>query len=140
MQSLKLTGGNSAFRRRAAISPLLNQLKRPHRFVEGDEASALTCGGGDKAKMIKMGLTRGMTVPVPGFAIAGGLAGAVLASPRSNLYWCGGSTTGRYNGSTSHLSPVCGMARTFSCRLLSHPKELRLSSQPFIRSSAQSGR
>ena len=81
----KLTGGNSAFRRRVAASSLMKELMRPHRFYEGDDVSDLVCGGGDKSKMIKLGLTLGMTVPVPGFAVVGGLAGAALASPQVQL-------------------------------------------------------
>ena len=74
-------GGGGAMRRRAAASPLLKQLRRPHRFHAGDEASELACGGASGAKMIGLGLTLGMAVPVPGFALIGGLAGAMLAAP-----------------------------------------------------------
>ena len=74
-------GGGGAMRRRAAASPLLKQLRRPHRFHAGDEVSELACGGASGAKMIGLGLTLGMAVPVPGFALIGGLAGAMLAAP-----------------------------------------------------------
>ena len=84
-QVFKLTGGNSAFRRRITASYLMKELMRPRLYYEGDEVSELMCGGGDKSKMIKMGLTLGMTVPVPGFAVVGGLAGAALASPQVQM-------------------------------------------------------
>ena len=81
-QMLALKGGNSLLRKRAEASDLLALLRKPHRFHHGDEVSSLTGGGVSAAKLIKIGLMLGMTVPVPGFALVGGLAGAVLASPQ----------------------------------------------------------
>ncbi len=81
-QMLALKGGNSLLRKRAEASDLLALLRKPHRFHHGDDVSNLTGGGVSAAKLIKIGLMLGMTVPVPGFALVGGLAGAVLASPQ----------------------------------------------------------
>jgi len=78
-------GSGGAMRRRAAESILLGQLRRPHRFHAGDEVSELVCGGASGAKMITLGVTLSLAVPVPGFALIGGLAGAMLAAPSVQL-------------------------------------------------------
>lgn len=78
-------GAGGAMRRRAAASSLLQHLSRPHRFFDGDEVSELVCGGASGAKMIALGMTLGLAVPIPGFALIGGLAGAMLAAPSVQL-------------------------------------------------------
>jgi hypothetical protein len=63
----------------------LQQLRQPHRYFDGDEVSELICGGASGAKMIALGLSLGLAVPIPGFALIGGLAGAMLAAPAVQL-------------------------------------------------------
>ena len=78
--------GGAAMRRLAAQSTLLSALRRPHRFHLGDEVSELVGGSASGAKCIALGLALGMTVPVPGFALLGGLAGAMLAAPAVQVH------------------------------------------------------
>lgn len=56
-------------------------LERPRMFKSGDEIPDEMACGGDAKTCIMTGLALGMTVPVPGFALIGGLGGAVVATP-----------------------------------------------------------
>ena len=56
-------------------------LERPRMFKSGDEIPDEMASGGDAKTCIMTGLALGMTVPVPGFALIGGLGGAVVATP-----------------------------------------------------------
>ena len=56
-------------------------LERARMFESGDMIPDVMAVGGDAKTCIMTGLALGMTVPVPGFALIGGLGGAIIATP-----------------------------------------------------------
>eukprot|EP01043_Picozoa_sp_COSAG02_P030564 COSAG02_NODE_1957_length_10261_cov_51.399134_3_plen_958_part_00 len=77
-------------------------LERPRMFKSGDEIPDEMACGGDAKTCIMTGLALGMTVPVPGFALIGGLGGAVVATPPVQ------KAVARYVGdSLAHRIVVC---------------------------------
>lgn len=77
-------------------------LERKRMFKSGDEIPDEMACGGDAKKCIMTGLALGMTVPVPGFALIGGLGGAVVAAPPVQ------KAVARYIGnSLAHRIVVC---------------------------------
>ena len=75
----------SALHRRLQESPLLQQLANPHRFHHGDEVSQLAAGTPSGKRCVAVGMALGMAIPIPGFALVGGLTGAVASNPAVQL-------------------------------------------------------
>ena len=78
---LRTASQSTDFRSHLISSRWAEYLERARMFKSGDEIPDEMAIGGDAKQCIMTGLALGMTVPIPGFALIGGLGGAVVATP-----------------------------------------------------------